>query len=88
MPTETREPVVQWSLVKGSSWDVIEGLDSGQTHVDHPGDSDVAIWSHPIDIHLACKVTPPELPRCQPLPCTVNTACFDLFGDVGWSNAS
>jgi len=23
--------------------------------VDHPGDADVAVWAHPLDIHLACR---------------------------------
>ena len=45
----------QWTLVNGPGWDVIEGLPQGQTHVDYPGDADDAVWSHPMDLHLACK---------------------------------
>ncbi|KAL5456917.1 hypothetical protein EMCRGX_G034144 [Ephydatia muelleri] len=45
----------KWGLSVGSAWEVLEGLQEGQTQVDHPQDGEFAKWSHPIDIHLACK---------------------------------
>jgi B9 domain-containing protein 2 len=39
----------------GTNWRVLEGTVEGQTQVDHPQDSNVAKWGHPIDIHLATK---------------------------------
>lgn len=50
-----RNVFCKWTLVNGPGWDVIEGLPQGQTHVDYPGDADDAVWSHPMDLHLACK---------------------------------
>lgn len=50
-------------MTAGSGWEVIEGLDSGQTQVDHPGDADMAVWAHPIDVHLVCKVRECACPR-------------------------
>ncbi|XJO74875.1 hypothetical protein BDV3_005632 [Batrachochytrium dendrobatidis] len=42
----------QWELTAGEKWTPIEGDLSGQTHVDVPLDSNLCVWSHPIDIHL------------------------------------
>ncbi|KAI9203705.1 B9 domain-containing protein 2-like protein [Polychytrium aggregatum] len=45
----------KWSLIAGEGWKVIEGVTSGQTHVDLPTDDRYTIWSHPIDIHYGTK---------------------------------
>ncbi|KAF4317269.1 hypothetical protein BBO99_00008173 [Phytophthora kernoviae] len=48
----------KWRVEYGSRWSHIAGDQSGQTQVDYPpsvpwGSSDVAVWSHPIDLHFA-----------------------------------
>ena len=49
---------MEWTLVHGASWDVIEGVVEGQTHEDLPGHGDDVIWAHPIDVHyLAHSLT-------------------------------
>eukprot|EP00040_Diaphanoeca_grandis_P017619 m.92247 g.92247 ORF g.92247 m.92247 type:complete len:176 (-) comp26531_c0_seq1:373-900(-) len=45
----------KWGAVAGGGWKALEGLVSGQTQVDHPADSSIAKWSHPIDIHYSTK---------------------------------
>lgn len=35
----------------GPHWELLEGFDSGQTQVDHPEDGEMAVWSHPLDVH-------------------------------------
>lgn len=46
----------KWGVVSGRMWELLEGLDKGQTHVDFPSEGDLVVWSHPIDIHYAAKV--------------------------------
>ena len=38
----------KWGAVAGGGWKCLEGQLSGQTQVDHPKDTDVAKWAHPI----------------------------------------
>ncbi|KAE8744309.1 hypothetical protein FOCC_FOCC009032 [Frankliniella occidentalis] len=45
----------KWGIHAGAGWRVIEGLTDGQTHVDNPSWQDIAVWSHPIDVHFATK---------------------------------
>mmetsp|Transcript_15314 Transcript_15314/g.50305 ORF Transcript_15314/g.50305 Transcript_15314/m.50305 type:complete len:177 (-) Transcript_15314:947-1477(-) len=45
----------KWAVEAGRQWDLLEGIDRGQTHVDHPEDGELAVWSHPLDLHFACK---------------------------------
>lgn len=46
----------QWGVHAGRSWELIEGLDQGQTQVDCPESSgDMALWAHPIDVHYVCR---------------------------------
>lgn len=45
----------KWGLTAGGAWRLLEGLSEGQTQVDYPQDGQCAKWSHPIDIHYACK---------------------------------
>ncbi|KAK9817261.1 hypothetical protein WJX72_011956 [[Myrmecia] bisecta] len=45
----------KWGITAGRSWDLLEGLDKGQTQVDHPEDGEIAVWEHPLDIHYICK---------------------------------
>ena len=39
----------------GGAWKVMAGIREGQTQVDSPNDELFAYWSHPIDLHFACK---------------------------------
>ncbi|TPX35598.1 hypothetical protein SeLEV6574_g08175 [Synchytrium endobioticum] len=42
-------------MVAGEGWRLLEGDESGQTHVDIPADRKNTVWSHPIDVHYATK---------------------------------
>jgi hypothetical protein len=46
---------LQWSLVSGRSWELLEGLDQGQTQVDNAPDGEMVVWAHPLDVHYSCK---------------------------------
>jgi B9 domain-containing protein 2 len=46
---------MQWGVHAGRSWELIEGLDAGQTQIDCPQDGDMALWCHPIDMHYVCR---------------------------------
>ncbi|KAG3185389.1 hypothetical protein PC128_g13311 [Phytophthora cactorum] len=49
----------KWRVECGSKWSLIAGDQFGQTQLDYPStapwtsDPDVAVWSHPIDLHFA-----------------------------------
>ncbi|ETN18853.1 hypothetical protein PPTG_04323 [Phytophthora nicotianae INRA-310] len=49
----------KWRVEYGSRWSLVAGDQSGQTQLDYPStapwtsDPDVAVWSHPIDLHFA-----------------------------------
>ncbi|KAF1780866.1 protein of unknown function DUF1713, mitochondria [Phytophthora cactorum] len=49
----------KWRVECGSRWSLIAGDQFGQTQLDYPStapwtsDPDVAVWSHPIDLHFA-----------------------------------
>ena len=46
----------KYRVVAGGDWDLLEGYDKGQTHVDHPDDAEVmAVLSHPISVHYLCR---------------------------------
>lgn len=45
----------KWGIQAGLNWDRLEGADSGQTHVDHPEEGEMAVWAHPLDLHYSCK---------------------------------
>ncbi|XP_072032083.1 B9 domain-containing protein 2-like [Amphiura filiformis] len=45
----------KWAIHTGGAWKVIAGLREGQTQVDNPQNDAFAVWSHPIDVHLATK---------------------------------
>jgi B9 domain-containing protein 2 len=47
--------LVQWGMHAGRSWELVEGLDQGQTQTDCPADGDMAVWSHPVDVHYVCR---------------------------------
>jgi len=43
----------RWWIVCGQQWRLVAGIDRGQTQTDSPGDdSEVNVWSHPIDAHF------------------------------------
>lgn len=46
---------LQWGMHAGRSWELVEGLDQGQTQTDCPADGDMAVWSHPVDVHYTCR---------------------------------
>jgi B9 domain-containing protein 2 len=49
----------KWRVEYGSRWSHVAGDQAGQTQLDYPStapwtsDPDVAVWSHPIDLHFA-----------------------------------
>lgn len=47
--------LLQWGVHAGRSWELIEGLDQGQSQVDCPQSGDMALWAHPIDVHFVCR---------------------------------
>ena len=43
----------RWWIICGEHWRLVNGLDRGQTQTDSPiDDSEVNVWSHPIDTHF------------------------------------
>ena len=55
----------QWSLVTGTHWQKIQGLDQGHTQLDFPSDGDEAVWSHPVDVHYAVSDRVQGWPKFQ-----------------------
>mmetsp|Transcript_36972 Transcript_36972/g.82191 ORF Transcript_36972/g.82191 Transcript_36972/m.82191 type:complete len:177 (-) Transcript_36972:450-980(-) len=45
----------KWGIVAGRTWEMLEGLDQGQTQVDLAPDGEMVTWSHPLDVHYACR---------------------------------
>lgn len=46
----------KWGCQAGRAWELLEGLDAGQTQVDSAECDDLeAVWAHPLDIHYACR---------------------------------
>ena len=45
----------QWGISAGRTWELLEGLEEGQTQLNQAADGDAVVWAHPIDIHYACK---------------------------------
>uniref|UniRef100_A0A7S0VBP4 B9 domain-containing protein 2 n=1 Tax=Polytomella parva TaxID=51329 RepID=A0A7S0VBP4_9CHLO len=43
----------KWGIVAGRNWELLEGNDQGQTHLDEAEDGEMVIWSHPLDVHFA-----------------------------------
>ena len=37
----------------GKTWTILNGDIGGQTHTDYPDQEELAIWAHPIDVHLS-----------------------------------
>ena len=46
---------VQWGAVAGRSWELLEGLDQGQTQLDQAPDGEMVTWAHPVDLHYASR---------------------------------
>lgn len=47
---------VQWGIATGTTWELVEGLDEGQTQVNGSQEGGMAVWSHPIDLHYVSRV--------------------------------
>ena len=62
----------KWSLLAGSNFRVLQGLSSGQTQCDTPGEDEMAVWAQPLDIHFACRVSQSPL-----------VSFFSYLGSVG-----
>lgn len=45
----------QWGIVSGRSWELLEGLEQGQTQVDDAPSGEMVVWAHPVDVHYSCK---------------------------------
>jgi hypothetical protein len=58
-------PRTQWGVHAGRSWELVEGLDGGQTQADCPSGGGgggggccgggAAVWGHPLDVHFVCR---------------------------------
>ncbi len=46
---------VQWGIIAGRTWELLEGLEEGQTHLDQADEGEMVVWAHPLDVHYACK---------------------------------
>ena len=44
-----------WKLSYGNAWKELGGETEGQSHVDLPADGATAVFSHPIQVHLATR---------------------------------
>jgi B9 domain-containing protein 2 len=47
--------LLQWGVVAGRTWELLEGLDQGQTQLDCAPEGEMVVWSHPVDLHYACR---------------------------------
>mmetsp|Transcript_1899 Transcript_1899/g.2952 ORF Transcript_1899/g.2952 Transcript_1899/m.2952 type:complete len:176 (+) Transcript_1899:141-668(+) len=45
----------KFGAVAGRSWELLEGLDQGQTQLDCAQDGEMVVWAHPLDMHYSCK---------------------------------
>mmetsp|Transcript_28035 Transcript_28035/g.72120 ORF Transcript_28035/g.72120 Transcript_28035/m.72120 type:complete len:178 (+) Transcript_28035:349-882(+) len=45
----------KWGFAAGTSWELVEGLDDGQTQVNGAEEGDMAVWAHPIDVHYVSR---------------------------------
>ncbi|GAX75422.1 hypothetical protein CEUSTIGMA_g2866.t1 [Chlamydomonas eustigma] len=45
----------KWGISTGRTWELLEGLEEGQTQLSDAADGEMSIWAHPIDAHYACK---------------------------------
>lgn len=45
----------KWGFHAGRAWELLEGLDAGQTQADFPEDGVTYSWSHPVDVHYASR---------------------------------
>ncbi|CAD7700253.1 unnamed protein product [Ostreobium quekettii] len=52
---EDKSVFCKWGVSAGECWDLLEGIDKGQTQVDHPEEGEPAVWSHPLDLHYSVK---------------------------------
>lgn len=46
---------IKWSIQCGTTWKIIEGVNEGQTPIDSCCFGEISNFSHPIDLHLACR---------------------------------
>ena len=45
----------KFSIESGSNFRVLQGAVEGQTQCDQPNEEEMAVWSHPIDVHYTLK---------------------------------
>uniref|UniRef100_A0A7S0F771 B9 domain-containing protein 2 n=1 Tax=Phaeocystis antarctica TaxID=33657 RepID=A0A7S0F771_9EUKA len=45
----------KFSIESGSNFRVLQGVVEGQTQCDQPNEEEMAVWSHPIDVHYTLK---------------------------------
>uniref|UniRef100_A0A061RH44 B9 domain-containing protein 2 n=1 Tax=Tetraselmis sp. GSL018 TaxID=582737 RepID=A0A061RH44_9CHLO len=45
----------KWGITVGTTWELLEGFDEGQTQVNSEEEGDMATWAHPIDVHYCSK---------------------------------
>ena len=45
----------KYEIIAGQGWNLLEGISSGQTHVDSPIEVNQFVWNQPIDLHYNTK---------------------------------
>ena len=55
MRGSTHSKNAQWGVSAGRTWELLEGLEEGQTQLTAAADGDMIVWAHPLDLHYACK---------------------------------
>ena len=54
----TRPAFCRWGVVAGPAWDLLEGVQDGQTMTAYAPRSRPAVWSHPVEMRFSYKVLP------------------------------
>ena len=52
----TRPAFCRWGVVAGPAWDLLEGVQDGQTMTAFAQRSRPAVWSHPVEMRFSYKV--------------------------------
>merc|ERR1711934_732516 len=64
----------RWGVDMGDAWRVLEGFIDGRTQIGYPGEGEMSVWEHPIDVHWA-SASVAGWPRIH-----VQVWCEDSFG--------
>ena len=62
-----RPAFCRWGVVAGSAWDLLEGVQDGQTMTAQAPLSRAVIWSHPIELRFSYKARHRPRYLCSPV---------------------